>query len=444
MKKNIKINKEKDIEAVVEHYLDYPYPARNPEDEKTRLLQIHGENLDELNHWLFKGKQNFNDNFRVLVAGGGTGDASTYMAEQLRNKKAEVIYLDFSKNSMEIAKKRAEIRGLKNITFINDSIFNIPDLKLGKFDYINCSGVLHHLSSPSEGLKILQESLKPEGGMGLMVYAKYGRTAVYQIQELMRMVNLGVTSRADEVKNAKSILESLPNTNWYSRSQDLISDVRNYGDIGIYDLFLHKQDRCYSIPELYDFVENAGLNFVQFSETLPRLSLKIENFIRDTQLLAKIKEMPLRTQQAMAEIITGNVIKHTFFASNIKDSVASIDDHNNIPVFFGIKDVASQIVNHLRNNPNNIGTIMSLTIKSVWVPNGMSISIPVSDLTLSFFENISDESKPKSLAEIFADIKTKIVGATDADLKLEAKKIINLFTDAGVMVLKDKALIRQS
>ena len=149
----------KDLAEVQEHYQDYPYPFRDPNQEKERLLAICGEFLGELNHFLYKGKENFNNNFRCLIAGGGTGDSTIYLAEQLKDKKnAEIIYLDFSKPSMEVAQKRAEVRGLKNIKWINDSILNIPNLKLGKFNYINCTGVLHHLANPDEGLKNLKDS----------------------------------------------------------------------------------------------------------------------------------------------------------------------------------------------------------------------------------------------------------------------------------------------
>ena len=101
------------LQEVQEHYMDYPYPYRNPEDEKQRLLQLMGESLGELNHHLYKGKKSFKKGFRVLIAGGGTGDSSTFLGEQLKDTDAEIVYLDFSKNSMEIAKKRAEIRKIK-------------------------------------------------------------------------------------------------------------------------------------------------------------------------------------------------------------------------------------------------------------------------------------------------------------------------------------------
>ncbi|MDX1924001.1 MAG: class I SAM-dependent methyltransferase [Rickettsiaceae bacterium] len=441
MAKKLALHQEKDIVSVLEHYLDYPYPARDPEDERKRLLIVHGEHLGELNHWLFKGKQNFDKKFRVLVAGGGTGDCSTFMGEQLRNKNAEVVYLDFSKNSLEIAKKRAEVRGMNNIRFVHDSIFNIPSLNLGKFDYINCSGVLHHLSSPDEGLKILQQSLKPDGGMCLMVYAKYGRTAVYQIQDIMRMVNKGITNMQEEVVNAKKILASLPQTNWYSRSQDLISDVQNYGDIGIYDLFLHKQDRCYSIPELYDYIDRAGLNFVQFSEVRPRLLIKLENYIKDPELLKTLKERPIREQHAIAEIISGSIIKHTVFLSNSKDTIASFDDMDNVPFFFGIDSAAQSITNYLKSSNLTIGALVNFEVKNGWFPEGITMTIPVRKFTKAIFESFGGGSGSKTIRELINDVKKSFPESSGEEIKQEMKDAFNLFIEGGIMLLRDKKLL---
>ena len=125
---------------------------------------------------------------------------------------------------MTVAKARAKNRGLTNITWINDSILNIPQLNLGKFDYIQCSGVLHHLENPDAGLKALSDSLTEDGGINIMVYAQYGRTGVYQIQDLLSIANKGITSRQEEVKNAWDIVNSLPKTNWYLRGEDLLAD----------------------------------------------------------------------------------------------------------------------------------------------------------------------------------------------------------------------------
>ena len=53
----------KDLQQVQDQYLDYPYPMRNPEDEKVRLLCLQADFLEEINHYLFNGRQDFKNNF---------------------------------------------------------------------------------------------------------------------------------------------------------------------------------------------------------------------------------------------------------------------------------------------------------------------------------------------------------------------------------------------
>ncbi|HJD56092.1 MAG TPA: class I SAM-dependent methyltransferase [Rickettsia endosymbiont of Pyrocoelia pectoralis] len=434
--KNISEKISKDLAEVQEHYQDYPYPFRDPNQEKDRLLAICGEFLGELNHFLYKGKENFNNGFRCLIAGGGTGDSTIYMAEQLKNKKnAEIIYLDFSKPSMEVAQKRAEVRGLKNITWVNDSILNIPNLKLGKFDYINCTGVLHHLANPDEGLKNLKDSLKPTGGMGLMVYAKYGRTGVYQIQDLMKMINTGTKNRVEEVMNGKLILDNLPATNWYKRGWELFSDYQNFGDVGVYDMFLHKQDRAYSVPELYEFVENAGLHFVDYLDPLEKILLRPENYIKDFSLLQKVKKMDKITQEAISEILTGNIIKHSFYVSNQKDSVASLDDLNNVPYFHNIANFAKQIYEHLEANSSAINNAINFSINN-GVLNNVNISMAVSKHTKYIFKYMVEE---KSLGEIFDAIRTELKQEISNEALLsEVRNVFTPLFNTNILVLKSK------
>jgi len=76
-----------------------------------------------------QGKQTFQAGYRVLVAGGGTGSALLYLAEQLRHTDAQLVYLDFSWKSLEIARQRAKLRGLKNIRWVHNSIENIASIQ---------------------------------------------------------------------------------------------------------------------------------------------------------------------------------------------------------------------------------------------------------------------------------------------------------------------------
>ena len=66
--------------------------------------------LENLNHYLYQGDQDFLHGFRVLIAGGGIGDTTMFLAEQLNHTDAEIVYLDFSPASLKIAQERAAIR----------------------------------------------------------------------------------------------------------------------------------------------------------------------------------------------------------------------------------------------------------------------------------------------------------------------------------------------
>lgn len=245
------------LSKVRDQYEAYPYPERDPESEKRLLHHTWGDYLAQINHYCCRGKNPFTDPVRVLVAGGGTGDATIFLAEQLRDSGSEIVYLDISRSSFEIARNRADVRKLNNIAWVHASLLDLPELNLGKFDYINCSGVLHHLQDPVVGLQALQSVLAPGGALKIMVYGRFGRTGVYQVQDLMRKINRDEPSMQKRLANAKAMLACLPPTNWWTRSKGLFQRVDLMGDAEIYDFFLHAQDRSYTVPEIYDWVEKT-------------------------------------------------------------------------------------------------------------------------------------------------------------------------------------------
>lgn len=324
------------LKDVREHYENFPYPPVNPEDERTRFYSTILEVFDRLNYYCYAGKKNFTKGFRALIAGGGTGDATIALAEQLRDTDADIIYIDMSEASMKVAQARAQVRGLTNITWIRDSLLNIPSLNLGTFDYINSSGVLHHLADPDLGLSILSNALKDDGAMGLMLYAPYGRMAVYQMQEALRRINGDEPHLQKRVDNAKAILSHLPTTNWLLQSPPMVIGEIMSGDIAIYDLLLHSQDRAYSIPQLYDFMEKAGLCILRLFSDDPMygdLLYQLEPYVKDLALLASLKQLPVREQQAIAELLHSKIMKHTFYVAKKPVTPPTPEDLEMIPLF---------------------------------------------------------------------------------------------------------------
>ena len=178
------------------------------------------------------------------------------MEEQLNHTNSETVYLDFSSVSLNIAQARAVGRRLSKVIWISDWLESIPRLGVGLFDFVQCSGVLHHLKGPQRGLNTLKDAQLRTGGASLMVYGKYGRIGVYYIQDLLRIINKYWETIDEEVKVAKSILEILPGDNWFQTTRFI--SRKGMENTKIYDLLLHKRDVSYSVSELYSWLQHSN------------------------------------------------------------------------------------------------------------------------------------------------------------------------------------------
>ena len=305
------------MDPVQRQYEAYPYPARDPADEARRLIEGSPSDPAEIDHFVFAGARDWTKPFRALVAGGGTGDGLIMLAQKLADRRvpAEILYLDMSAASREIAEARAAARGLGSIRFLTGDLLTAPDH--GPFDYIDCTGVLHHLPDPQAGFDALAAALAPGGGLGAMVYAPHGRTGVYPLQGALRALTAGEAPEA-QVALAKTVLKALPKTNWFPQNR-LLGDHRA-SDAGLYDLLLHSRDRPFEVGEVAEAVAKAGLDFLSFTEPSrynPRLYLP-EAAHGAVERLGEIERMQL------AERLAGNMKVHVFYAGKAAPGVARV------------------------------------------------------------------------------------------------------------------------
>jgi len=301
------------------HYLCYPYPARDPEEEKARLITGSPSHLLEVDHYLFGGRRDFAAPFRALVAGGGTGDATIMLAQQLADAGpgVRVTYLDLSPASMAVAKARAAARGLANIDFREGPLLDLPAGVEGPFDYIDCCGVLHHLEDPFAGLKALTSVLAEGGGMGLMVYGALGRRGVYEAQSFLRRLS-GDKDLPDRVRLARRLLGSLPPTNWLKRNPFLGDHRRS--DAELADLLLHPCDRAYRVEAFAELIAAAGLKLVSFIEPA---RYEPATYVKDPALLSELAGLTPLQRAAAAEELAGNVKTHICYVSAAKGDTAA-------------------------------------------------------------------------------------------------------------------------
>ncbi|HKW79701.1 MAG TPA: methyltransferase [Casimicrobiaceae bacterium] len=323
--------------AVQDQYERFPYPLRDPAEENERIIRTWLDDLPMINQYCFGGRRRFDRGFRALVAGGGTGDGTIYLAEQLRDTEAEIVHVDISAASNRIARERAAVRGLRNIRWIESSLLALSPRDLGVFDYINCCGVLHHLEDPEAGMAALLP-LRAEGGaFGIMVYAQFGRTGIYQMQALLRLINAGIDDPERKLDNVRQLLPRLPRSNWFARAQDLYREHVIGGDAGMYDMLLHAQDRAYTVGEIYAWFEDRCKLSIQFTDVnrgpaayTPRLLAPPD----DNRLWNEVDLLPLRRQQEIAELFSGSVKMHVFYATAGTGTKAPYGDLDYVPFFF--------------------------------------------------------------------------------------------------------------
>lgn len=319
------------VDDVRAQYEALPYPPRDPREEAVRLVTGTPSHLLEVNHYLFSGRLNFTRPFRALVAGGGTGDACIMLAQQLVDRRCpgEVVYLDLSTASRQICEGRARARGLRNIQFLTGSLLDLPAMNIGLFDYIDCTGVLHHLPDPASGMAALASVLQPEGGIGVMLYGEYGRSGVYPLQEMLRMLAPLSMALEDRLAMARRLIRFLPTTNLFRRNPYLNDHVTG-GDAGLYDLLLHSCDRAFTVPQIAELTAAAGLRVIAFLEPV---RYEPATYMSDPVIARQASSLPLLERAAFAERLAGNLRTHVFYATRAGyDTVARPEDTQAIPV----------------------------------------------------------------------------------------------------------------
>ncbi|KIC48445.1 class I SAM-dependent methyltransferase [Tateyamaria sp. ANG-S1] len=282
-------------------YEAFPYPDRKPTDERKRLITGSPSLPVEMDHWLWGGARDWSQPLKALVAGGGTGDALIQLAQKLTDagRPYDITYLDLSQASRRIAEKRAEVRKLMGITFVTGSLLDAG--AYGSFDYIDCCGVLHHLPDPQAGLDALAGALKPDGGIGLMVYAPHGRSGVYPLQAAFNAL-FGDLPPEKQLKAAKRIFDRLPDAHPFKRNARVVDHTN--GDAGFYDLLLHSQDRPFTITELVSALHAADLDYAGSPEPM---------LYDPTPLLDAACDLDQVAQMQLAEDLRGTFKTHVAY-----------------------------------------------------------------------------------------------------------------------------------
>lgn len=223
-------------------YVQYPFPGWPDEPEK-----------DELARYRFKilaktiNENEYTDGKVILDAGCGTGNYAIWFAK----KGNQLIAIDISPRSLEIARSMAEVFGVKeNINFIESSLseYLLPERK---FDLVYSFGVLHYLRDAEKVFVDLSASAKSGGLIAIGLYSKYGRALHFIKLNLIKL--LTGNNLSNRARWAKIL---------FRRNFDAQSTLGGNTESRIFDQFCAPFEKGFSTNELLKWFESNGVEYI--------------------------------------------------------------------------------------------------------------------------------------------------------------------------------------
>ena len=236
--------------AVAAQYGRWPYPVwRRANAVALRTL---GETLRSCG----PDAPTLPDRPNILVAGCGTGREAMNIARLTPD--ATVTAIELSETSLAVA--RARCAGQANLRLLRYDLHAVAELGQ-RFDYIACSGVLHHLPDPEAGWAALVGALAPGGAMQVALYSRIARLRVtaarMRLSELMREP---VSDDLIREARRRLIAEPVPGV---TDSRDFFSTA------GVHDLLFHVHEDCFDVPRIARAIDTLGLTLLRFGLPTP-------------------------------------------------------------------------------------------------------------------------------------------------------------------------------
>jgi 2-polyprenyl-3-methyl-5-hydroxy-6-metoxy-1,4-benzoquinol methylase len=192
----------------------------------------------------------------VLVAGCGTGADAIAVARRFSG--ARVLAVDLSLASLAYAQRKTRELGLTNIEYAQADILELGGLARS-FDVVSAIGVLHHLSDPFEGWRILVSRLRPGGCMCLGLYSRIARRTVARAREFIAARGYAATP-----EGIRRFRQDALGAHASAEVRALARSYAFYSMSDCRDLAFHVAERPLTLAEIAAFLAAADLRFLGF------------------------------------------------------------------------------------------------------------------------------------------------------------------------------------
>ncbi|HEY6310338.1 MAG TPA: class I SAM-dependent methyltransferase [Streptosporangiaceae bacterium] len=195
-------------------------------------------------------------NPRIWIAGCGTNQAALTAVEF---PTSAVTASDLSVKALDSERRLAEQLGVTNLDLRQESINDAE--YYDEFDYVICTGVIHHNEDPRASLARLASSLKPDGLIQLMVYNRYHSIEANAVQNVIRIL-------ADDDSALGLDRQLALATTLMKEHEDLRARIArffemDYSESALADALIQPVSHTFTVLELQRIAEDCGLDLAQ-------------------------------------------------------------------------------------------------------------------------------------------------------------------------------------
>jgi SAM-dependent methyltransferase len=297
------VNDNPRADVVARQYERYRYPQ--PIEDLEVWLTNNWQWFDPSHaHRVLWPDREYRTDLDILIAGCGTNQAAVFA---FMNPDAKVTAVDISQPSLDHQQYLKDKHGLFNLELHLLPIEDLPTLGRD-FDLIVSTGVLHHMADPQTGMNAIASCLRPDGAMGVMLYAKYGRIGLELLQADFR--DLGLGQNESSIAMVRETLSLLSRDHLAQPYLRLAGNIDS--DAELVDTFLHGRERSYNVDDCIDLVTNAGLVFQGWFNNAPYYPHDL--FPRPNSVYPAIDALPERTMWSVIERLNTVNACHFFIA----------------------------------------------------------------------------------------------------------------------------------
>ena len=188
---------------------------------------------------------------QIWVPGCGTNQA---LITALRFPAATVVGTDISEVALDICQQNARLLGVSNLQLRGEAIGEVG--YQAAFDYVLCTGVLHHNERVADGLRALARALRPNGILELMVYNTFHRREPAAFQAVIGLLLGDEADQGRRVRAGRRLAAALLGDTALTRA---LAQTTDDEDEEFADEWLNPLERSFTVAECWDLAASCGL-----------------------------------------------------------------------------------------------------------------------------------------------------------------------------------------